>query len=81
MKWNLSTAKNRLSEVLDRARKDGPQIIHRRGDRFILLSADQYEDMTGKAPRFNDWLLNGPSLDELQIPKRSASSSMRKNSL
>lgn len=81
MKWNLSDAKNRLSEVLDRARRDGPQTIHRRGDRFIILAADQYEEMTGKAPRFTDWLLTGPRLDELPIPKRSKSPAMRKTSL
>jgi antitoxin Phd len=80
MNWNLSQAKNKLSEVLDRARRDGPQTISRRGDSFILLPADQYQQLTGKAPRFNDWLLNGLAIDDLPLPKRNTSS-MRKPKL
>lgn len=73
MNWNLADAKNRLSEVLDRARRDGPQIIKRRGDTFVLLPKDQYEQLTGKAPNFTHWLLNGPRLDDLELPPREAS--------
>lgn len=73
MKWNLADAKNRLSEVLDRARRDGPQTIKRRGDTFVLLAADQYEQLTGKSPRFTDWLLKGPRIDDLELPRRVAS--------
>ena len=73
MHWNLSDAKNRLSEVLDRARREGPQTITRRGDTFVLLRADQYEQLTGKAPSFTDWLLNGPRIDDLELPHRDAS--------
>ncbi|MFZ4573932.1 MAG: type II toxin-antitoxin system Phd/YefM family antitoxin [Phycisphaerales bacterium] len=73
MNWNLSDAKNRLSEVLDRARSDGPQTINRRGDAFVLISADQFEKLTGKKPSFTDWLLNGPRIDELELPRRGAS--------
>jgi prevent-host-death family protein len=73
MHWNLSDAKNRLSEVLDRARREGPQTIARRGDTFVLLRADEYEQLTGKAPTFTDWLLNGPRIDDLELPRRDAS--------
>jgi prevent-host-death family protein len=73
MNWNLADAKNRLSEVLDRARRDGPQTIKRRGDTFVLLPADEYERLTGKAPSFNDWLLQGPQIDDLELPRRDAS--------
>jgi prevent-host-death family protein len=73
MHWNLSDAKNRLSEVLDRARREGPQTITRRGDTFVLLRADEYEQLTGKAPSFTDWLLNGPRIDDLELPRRDAS--------
>ena len=73
MNWNLADAKNRLSEVLDRARRDGPQTIKRRGDAFVLLHADQYDQLTGKKPSFTDWLLNGPRIDDLHLPRRDAS--------
>lgn len=71
--WNLSEAKNRLSEVLDRARRDGPQTISRRGESFVLLPADQYEQLTGKRPSFIDWLLMGPRIDDLETMPRSDS--------
>jgi len=73
MHWNLSDAKNRLSEVLDRARREGPQTITRRSDPFVLLRADEYEQLAGKAPSFTDWLLNGPRIDDLELPRRDAS--------
>lgn len=73
MNWTLSEAKNRLSEVLDRARSEGPQTIQRRGERFVLLPADQYETLTGQRPSFTDWLLKGPRLDDLDLPRRGVS--------
>lgn len=80
MNWNLSEAKNRLSEVLDRARREGPQTITRRGDAFVLLPADQYEQLTGTKASFRDWLLEGPRIDDLELPRRD-SSRMRDASL
>ena len=72
MDWNVADAKNRLSEVLDRARRDGPQTIKHRGDAFVLLPADQYEQLTGKKPSFTDWLLDGPRIDDLELPRRDS---------
>lgn len=73
MLWNLSDAKNRLSEVLDRAKRDGPQTITRRGDTFVLLPVHQYEQLTGAKPNFTHWLLNGPRIDDLELPRREDS--------
>ena len=72
MNWNLADAENRLSEVLDRALRNGPQTIKRRGDTFVLMTADQYEQLTGKKPSFTDWLLKGPSIDDLELPRHDA---------
>ncbi len=69
MDWNLSEAKNRLSEVLTRAMAEGPQTIHRRGEDFVVLPAAEYEKLTGKRPTFKDWLLNGPSLDGVDVQR------------
>lgn len=73
MIWNLSEAKNRLSEVLDRARTLGPQTIRRRGDTFVLLPAELYEQLSGKKPTFSAFLLNGPRADDLlPMPRTDA---------
>lgn len=41
--WQLQDAKNRLSEVVDRAQHTGPQIITRRGTEVaVVLSYEEY---------------------------------------
>lgn len=43
MTWQLQEAKNRLSEVVDRALREGPQTITRHGHpTVIIVAADQY---------------------------------------
>jgi antitoxin Phd len=69
MNWNLSEAKNRLSEVLDRAGNEGPQRIQRRDEAFLVIPESEYEKLTGKRPAFKDWLLNGPSLEGLDLER------------
>jgi antitoxin Phd len=43
-RWQLQEAKNRLSEVVRRARDDGPQIISVHGrDAVVVLKLDEYQ--------------------------------------
>jgi prevent-host-death family protein len=43
MAWQLQEAKNRLSEVVDRALSEGPQTITRHGHpTVVVVAADQY---------------------------------------
>jgi prevent-host-death family protein len=42
--WTVATAKARLSEVIDRAAAEGPQMITRRGrSAAVVVSADEWE--------------------------------------
>lgn len=66
MSWNLSEAKNRLSEVLDRASREGPQRIRRRDEAFVVLSEGAYEAITGKRLSFTEFLISGPRSDDLE---------------
>lgn len=44
--WQLQEAKNRLSEVVDKALHQGPQVITRRGaETAVILSMDDYRRM------------------------------------
>ncbi len=44
--WQLQEAKNRLSEVVDKALQQGPQLITRRGaETAIVLSMEDYRKM------------------------------------
>ena len=43
MAWQLQEAKNRLSELVDRALSDGPQTITRHGKpAVVVIDAEQY---------------------------------------
>lgn len=44
--WQIQQAKNRLSELVDRALDQGPQMITRRGvETAIVLSVEEYQKM------------------------------------
>ena len=45
--WQLQEAKNRLSEVVRKAREDGPQVITVHGtDAVVVVGADQYRKLS-----------------------------------
>ncbi len=73
MEWKLSEAKNRLSEVVTLATTEGPQTIRRHDAAVVVVSEATYLELTGHRPTFNDWLLNGPRVDDLELPKRGQS--------
>lgn len=50
-RWRLEEAKARLSEVVKRARSEGPQRVTRRGkDAVVVLAADDYLRLTAHDP-------------------------------
>jgi prevent-host-death family protein len=69
MDWQLAEAKNRLSEVVNRALTEGPQRIKRRGDRVVVLSEAEYDRLTGKQQSLVEFLLDGPDLCDLDITR------------
>lgn len=61
MAWQLQEAKNRFSELVQKARTDGPQTVTLRGERAaVVLSAEAYDALTANRPRLVDHLLAGP---------------------
>jgi len=65
MDWPLQDAKNRLSEVVQRARREGPQTVTVRGERAaVVLSAADYDALIRNHPSLVDDLLSGPAWDE-----------------
>lgn len=69
MTWNLADAKNRLSEVVNRALSEGPQTITRRKDAVVVISAERYAELTGPRRSFKDFLLGGPALEGLDLER------------
>lgn len=68
--WQIQHAKARLSEVIERARQEGPQTITRHGaERAIILSIEDYRALLAQKPDFRAYLLGGPKLDDFTIER------------
>ena len=47
-RWMLQTAKNKFSEVIERAQREGPQLVTRRGaDAAVVLSIEDFRALSG----------------------------------
>jgi antitoxin Phd len=61
MEWRLAEAKNRFSEVVNRALVEGPQRVVRRKDAVVVIAERDYEKLAGTRPSFKEFLLGGGS--------------------
>lgn len=64
-RWQLQEAKNRFSEVVERAIKDGPQTVTKHGkDAVVIVSAEQFrrgaETATRQSESLAEFLLHSP---------------------
>ena len=70
MTWALAEAKNRFSEVFDKALREGPQRVSRRGkEEVVVMAASEFERLQGEKASFVDFLLSGPSFDDLDLER------------
>lgn len=70
-KWQVQEAKSRLSEVMDRAFSDGPQIITKYGKEYaVVMSAEEYHRLSAPKRSLADLLLSGPKFDDFELPPR-----------
>ncbi len=68
--WQIQDAKARLGEVIERARREGPQTIAGEGsERAVVLSIEDYCALTAGKTDFKAWLLGGSKVDEFEIPR------------
>ncbi len=58
MDWRLAEAKNKFSELVNRALAEGPQRVVRRDDAVIVISSREYDQLIGKKRGFKDFLMN-----------------------
>ena len=64
-RWQLQQAKNRFSEVVERALKEGPQTVTKHGrDAVVIVAADEFQRTTtaGRKPSQSlaEFLLHSP---------------------
>lgn len=72
MDWQLADAKNRFSELVNRALSEGPQRVRRRGDIVMVVAQRDYEKLTRRHPDFKAFLMGrSPNLDGVDIRRDS----------
>ena len=59
--WQLQDAKNRFSEVVDKALRDGPQLVTRRGvETIVIVSVEEYRKLTGSKTSLVEFFRKSP---------------------
>jgi antitoxin Phd len=67
-RWQLQDAKNRFSEVVDRALEAGPQTVTRRGEPVVVVvSVETWNRLAEEAPSLKEYLRSAPGA--LEIPR------------
>ena len=67
--WQLQDAKNRLSEVIDKALNQGPQLITRRGEKAVVIIAYvEYEKMRKSQGKLSEFFRSSP-LAEIELER------------
>jgi antitoxin Phd len=68
--WQVQEAKQRFSEVLRRAKSDGPQVITRHGEEVaVIIDATEFHKLTDEVPDFKEFLRAGPPFDDLDLSR------------
>jgi len=63
--WGLQEAKNRFSEVVDRALDTGPQVVTRRGKKVVLVvSVETFRRLLTKNQPLSAFLRDSPLTGE-----------------
>ena len=70
MSWQVQTAKQRFSELVERAVAEGPQIVTKHGrETVVVLEIGEYRRLLGVPMDFKEFLLSIPKGDELEIER------------
>ena len=75
MAWQLQEAKQRFSELVRRAEREGPQVVTRHGEEVVVVvPAEEWRRMSGsngeKKMSFKEFLMSAPEGIEMIIPER-----------
>jgi prevent-host-death family protein len=69
MDWQLAEAKNRFSELINRALHEGPQRVRRRQEQVVVLAGEEYDRLVGRVADFKQYLMHGESLEGLDLTR------------
>ena len=70
MIWQLQDAKNKLSEVVDKAVNDGPQEITKHGKKTaVVISIDDFQKLKKRKGSLVDFFQNSP-LKQIDLKRK-----------
>jgi antitoxin Phd len=70
MIWQLQTAKQRFSELVERAQREGPQVVTKHGrDAVVVVGAVDYRRMTGDGHALVEFIRSAPDFDALDLER------------
>lgn len=73
MSWQVQEAPQRFGEILQQARECGPQVVSERGeDVAVVISIEEYRQLTTEPMDFKTFLMTGPSFDNLDLERDKA---------
>ncbi len=71
MAWQLQAAKQHLSELVERARGEGPQVVTKHGKAaVVVVSVEEYQRLRGR-PNLVEFIRQAPSFDLLDLERAS----------
>lgn len=72
MAWQLQAAKQHFSELVSRARRDGPQVVTKHGkEAVVVVSAEEYQRLRGGGPNLVEFIRSAPDFDLLDLRRVS----------
>ena len=73
MAWQLQEAKQRFSELVRRAEREGPQVVTRHGEEVVVVvPVEEYRSMSGRDGEkmsFKEFLMSAPDLSVLDLER------------
>ena len=70
MAWQLHAAKQHFSELVERARREGPQVVTKHGrEAVVVVAAEDYRRLRDGAPSLVDIIRAAPDFDALELDR------------
>jgi prevent-host-death family protein len=71
MTWQIQTAKQRFSELVERAATEGPQIVTKHGrETVVVLDIAEYRRLVGVPMDFKEFLMSAPDFSLLELERQ-----------
>ena len=68
--WQLQAAKQHFSELVERARRDGPQVVTKHGkDAVVVVSAEEYRRLRADGPSLLEFIRSAPDFEALDLER------------